>query len=362
MNKAFKFRLYPDNEQRTLFAKTFGCCRFIYNRMLADKMAYYEATKQNLRTTPAGYKAGFPFLCEIDSLALANAQLHLETAYKNFFRGNGMGFPNFKSKHKGDDSYTTNLVNGNIALSGGYLKLPKLGPVRIKQHRQIPDGFRLKSVTVSLTPSGKYFASLLYEYDAEIQSVRPVTAAGLDFSMGELYVDDNGNIPAYPRPYRQSQAKLAKEQRKLSRRKKGGSNYRKQKLKVAKLHEHIANQRKDFLHKQSRQIANAYDVVCIEDLNMKGMSQALNFGKSVSDNGWGMFVNMLGYKLAEQGKQLIKIDKWFPSSKMCSNCAAVKDELPLSERTYACSCGYIGGRDVNAAVNIRNESLRILTA
>ena len=279
MNRAFKFRLYPSGEQRVLFAKTFGSCRFIYNRMLADKIAYYEETKKNLKTTPAQYKLAFPWLYEIDSLALANAQLHLESAYKNFFSDKSSGFPNFKSKHDGHNSYTTNLVNGNIALADGYLKLPKLGMVKIKQHRQIPCGFRLKSVTVSLAPSGKYFASILYEYDTYIQSVEPVEVAGLDFSMSGLYVDDSGASPAYPRPYRRSHAKLAKEQRKLSRRKKGGSNYRKQKLKVAKLHEHIANQRKDFLHKQSRQIANAYDVVCIEALNMKGMSQALNFGK-----------------------------------------------------------------------------------
>ena len=152
--------------------------------------------------------------------------------------------------------------------------------------------------------------------------------------MRELYVDSNGDTPEYPRPYRQSLDKLAREQRKLSRRKKGGKNREKQKLKVARLHDHIANQRKDFLHKQSRQIANAYDAVCIEDLNMRGMAQALNFGKSVSDNGWGMFTQMLSYKLADQGKQLVKIDKWFPSSKTCSNCGAVKAEMPSSEREY----------------------------
>ena len=362
MNKAFKFRLYPDNGQRVLLAKTFGSCRFIYNRMLADKIAHYEATKKSLRTTPALYKIEFPWLREVDSLALANEQLHLETAYKNFFRDKSIGFPNFKSKHKGNNSYTTNLVNGNIVLAGGYLKLPKLGMVRIRQHRQIPGDFRLKSVTVSLAPSGRYFASLLYEYDLRVTNVSPVDVIGLDFSMGGLYVDDSGCCPAFPRPYRQAQAKLAQEQRKLSKRKKGGSNYRKQKLKVAKLHEHVANQRKDFLHKQSRRIANAYDAVCIEDLNMKGMSQTLNFGKSVADNGWGMFVNMLDYKLAEQGKRLIKVDKWFPSSKMCSACGEIKDELPLSERTYVCGCGLICGRDLNAAINIRNEGLRLISA
>jgi putative transposase len=182
----------------------------------------------------------------------------------------------------------------------------------------------------------------------------------LDFSMKELYIDNNGKQPNYPCYYRQAQEKLAREQRKLSRMTKGGKNRAKQKLKVAKIHEQIANQRLDFLHKHSRQITNVYDLVCIEDLNMKAVKQALNFGKSVSDNGWGMFTNMLSYKLAEQGKRLVKIDKWFPSSKMCSCCGNVKESLELSERTYQCVCGFVLDRDVNAAINIRNEGLRMI--
>jgi len=360
MNKAFKFRLYPNADQRTLLAKTFGCCRFIYNKMLGDKINHYEETKGNLKTTPAQYKAEFEWLKEVDSLALANEQLHLETAYKNFFRDKSIGFPKFKSKHRGNHSYTSNLVNGNIAIADGFLKLPKLGKVKIRQHREIPYEYKLKSVTVSLTPSGKYFASILYEYEVSVQPIKPVEVLGIDFSMPELYIDSNGIMPEYSRPYRQAQKKLAKEQRKLSRRKKGGVNYQKQKRVVARLHEHIANQRKDFLHKQSRQITNAFDAVCIEDLNMKGMAQALNFGKSVSDNGWGAFTQMLNYKLAEQGKRLMKIDKWFPSSKTCSSCGAVKAELPLSERIYRCDCGFVCDRDVNAAINIKNEGMRLL--
>ena len=360
MNKAFKFRLYPNSEQRVLFAKTFGCCRFIFNRMLEDKIAHYEETKKNLRPTPAQYKVDFPWLYEVDSLALANVQLHLESAYKYFFRDKSIGFPKFKSKHRSRNSYTTNLVNGNITLAEGFLKLPKLGKVKIRQHRQIPLGYKLKSVTVSLTPSGKYFAAVLYEYEANDKIVEPVNVIGLDFSMPELYVDSIGGNPSYPHYYRGAQKKLAHEQRKLSRRKKGGKNREKQKRKVARLHEKVANQRKDFLHKQSRQIANAYDAVCIEDLNMKGMSQTLNFGKSVSDNGWGAFTQMLDYKLAEQGKRLVKVDKWFPSSKTCSACGALKDELLLSEREYRCDCGFVCDRDMNAAINIKNEGLRLI--
>ena len=360
MNKAYKFRLYPNVEQCVLFAKTFGCVRFIYNRMLTDRIEYYKMTEKSLKTTPAQYKTEFEWLREVDSLALANAQLHLETAYRNFFRDKSIGFPNFKSRNRGNNSYTTNLVNGNITLENGYLKLPKLGKVKIKQHRQIPEMYALKSVTISKTPTDKYFASVLYEYKADIVPKTPDNVVGLDFSMKELYVSSDEEFAAYPRFYRQALDKLAKEQRKLSRRAKGGKNRNKQRLKVARIHERISNQRADFLHKKSRQIANAYDAVCVEDLNMRDMSQALNFGKSISDNGWGMFVNMLSYKLEEQGKQLVKIDKWFPSSKTCSKCGAIKDDLPLSERTYRCSCGFECDRDINSAINIKQEGIRLL--
>lgn len=181
--------------------------------------------------------------------------------------------------------------------------------------------------------------------------------------MKELYVASDASSACYPRYYRQALCKLAKEQRKLSKCLKGSNNRNKQRVKVAKLHEKAANQRKDFLHKLSRQITNAYDAVCIEDLNMQGMSQALNFGKSVADNGWGMFTGFLSYKLKEQGKQLIEIDKWFPSSKMCSNCGSVKKKLELSERVYCCeNCGSAIDRDYNASINIRNEGMRLLPA
>ena len=359
MNKGFKFRIYPDAEQRELFAKTFGCARFIYNRMLGDKIAYYEETGGQLHTTPAQYKDEFPWLREVDSLALCNAQLNLEKAYNNFF-DNQAGFPNFKSRRQGDNRYTTNLVNGNIALGDGFLKLPKVGMVKVKQHRAIPSGYRLKSVTVSLSPSGKYHASVLYEYDAKITPVTPINILGLDFSMKELYIDSNGDAPEFPRHYRRAQEKLGRMQRALSKMTKHSKNYAKQKKKIARFHERIANQRKDFLHKQSRRIANAHDSVAVEDLDMRGMARALNFGKSVHDNGWGMFTRFLGYKLTDRGKQLIKVSKWFPSSKKRSACGAIKDELSMSERVYICDCGNILDRDINAAINIKNEATRML--
>ena len=363
-NKAYKFRIYPNAEQQIMFAKTFGCVRFIYNRMLADKIKYYEETKQKLNNTPAQYKKEFEWLKEVDSLALANAQINLQTAYGNFFRSPKIGFPKFKSKKSNQKSYTTNCVNGNITVENYYIKLPKIGLVKLKQHRMIPSGYKLKSVTVSQTSSGKYYASVLFEYENQVQEIEPKTFLGLDFSMHELYRDSNGDEPCYPRYYRQAEKRLKREQRKLSLMQKGSKNRDKQRIRVAKHHEKVANQRKDFLHKQSKQITNAYDCVCVEDVNMKAMSQALQFGKSISDNGWGMFVTFLKYKLEEQGKKLVKVDKFFASSQICSCCGYKNTETKnLSIRAWDCpKCGTHHDRDINAAINIRNEGMRIAFA
>lgn len=363
MNKAYKFRIYPNAKQEILLAKTFGCVRFIYNKMLEDKIKYYEETKKKLNNTPAQYKKEFEWLKEVDSLALSNAQLHLQTAYNNFFRDKKVGFPKFKSKKKNHQSYTTNNINENIKLQNGYIVLPKIKAVKIKQHREVPEGYILKSVTISKTASGKYFASILFEYEQDIIPVKPKSFVGLDFSMHELYVASDNAKAEYPRYYRVSLNKLAKEQRKLSKMQKGSNNRKKQRIKVARLHEKVTNQRKDFLHKLSRQITNAYDCICIEDLNMKDMSQSLNFGKSISDNSWGAFTNLLAYKLEEKGKRLVKIDKFFPSSKTCSHCGTVKETLALTERIYTCDvCGARLDRDYNASINIKNEGMRIVLA
>lgn len=347
-----------------MFAKTFGCVRFIYNRMLSDKIKYYEETKQKLNTTPAQYKREFDWLKEVDSLALANAQMNLQAAYNHFFKSPKTGFPKFKSKKDNRRSYTTNCVNGNISIANGYIKLPKVGFIKLKQHRTIPSNYKLKSVTVSQTPGGKYYASVLFEYENQVQEQKPTTFLGLDFSMHELYMDSNGNEPGYPRYYRQAEKKLIKEQRKLSKMQKGSNNRTKQRIKVAKLHEKVANQRKDFLHKQSRQITNVYDCVCIEHLDMKAMARSLHFGKSVSDNGWGKFVSFLQYKLKETGKQLVKVDKFFASSQICNVCGYKNTETKnLGIRAWDCpECGTHHDRDVNAAINIRNEGMRLVTA
>ncbi|WP_296876251.1 IS200/IS605 family element RNA-guided endonuclease TnpB [Thomasclavelia sp.] len=364
MNKAYKFRIYPNPQQQILFTKTFGCVRFIYNRMLADKIMHYEKTGQKLNITPAQYKKEFEWLNEVDSLALSNAQINLQSAYNHFFRSPKVGFPKFKSKKSPHRSYTTNCINGNIRLENGYIKLPKAGEIKIRQHRDIPSDYRLKSVTVSQTPSGKYYASILFEYEIQVQMINPQTFLGLDYSMHELYRDSNGNEPQYPRYYRQAEQRLKREQRRLSLMQKGSKNRDRQRIKVAKLHEKVANQRKDFLHKQSRQIANAYDCVCIEDLDMKVMSQNLNFGKSVSDNGWGMFVTFLKYKLEGMGKSLVKVDRFFASSQTCSVCGYRNPVTKnLSVREWDCpQCGTHHDRDTNAATNIRNEGMRIILA
>ena len=360
VNKAYKFRMYPTNEQKTMFAKTFGCSRFIYNKMLEDKIGYYKTNKEMLNNTPAQYKVEFEFLKEVDSLALANAQINLQTAFSNFFRLPKVGFPKFKSKHKSRMAYTTNNQRGSIRIEDNKIKLPKVGYVKIKKHREIPEHYILKSATVSKTRTGKYYVSVLFEYEETIEPVEIQKVVGLDFSMSGLFVSSDNEFANYPRYYRNSLSKLQKEQRKLSKCQKDSNNRSKQRLKVARLHEKVTNQRRDFLHQLSRKITNSYDAVCIENLNMQGMSQALNFGKSVHDNSWGTFTTLLSYKIKDAGKRLIKIDKWFPSSKTCSGCGAVKDELSLSERIYTCSCGLELDRDINAAINIKNQGLLLI--
>jgi putative transposase len=253
-------------------------------------------------------------------------------------------------------------VNNNIRLEDGKIRLPKLGAVKIRQHREVPEDWSLKSVTVKRVPSGKYYVSILFEYENQIGEREIDRVLGLDFSMPDLYVTSEGEHCGYPQYFRQEEQKLARAQRRLSKMQKGSANYLKQKVKVAKIHEKIANRRKDFLHKRSHAIAEEYDAVCIEDLNMQGMSKALHFGKSVHDDGWGMFTRMLEYKLADRGGKLVKIDRWYPSSQMCSSCGHIVPEVKdLGVRVWFCDwCLEYHDRDENAAANIRNEGYRLL--
>ena len=361
-NKAYKFRLYPTKEQEIMFVKTFGCVRFIYNKMLADKIEFYKETKQKLNNTPAQYKKEFEWLKEVDSLALANAQMNLQTAYNNFFRSPKVGFPKFKSKKRNKNSYTTNNQNGTVSIVENKLKLPKIGLVKMKQHRSIPDNQKIKSATITKTPSGKYYVSILVEYKQYIPDVQldKNKALGLDYASHSFYVDSQGREADYPKFYRNAQIILAKEQRKLSHMKYGSNNYQKQRLRVARVQERIANKRKDWIHKLSTQLANNYDYICVEDINMQNMAQSLNLGKSTNDNGFGMFRTILAYKLADRGKELIKIDKWFPSSKMCRFCGTINKNLTLADRIWTCECGKTLNRDENAAINIMNVGLSMV--
>lgn len=360
--KGYQFRIYPNREQEIFFTKTFGCVRFLYNHMLDDKIKYYEETKKMKQTTPASYKKDHPFLKEVDSLALANAQLHLEAAFKKFFKETDIGFPKWKSKHQAKQNYTTNMVNGNIRLFSAiqnqttYLRLPKAGNIRIHMHR-IPQGI-LKAVTIS-KQQDRYIATCLFEYENKVESKEVVHVLGLDYSQKHLYVDSEGQVCDYPHFYRTSEKRLAREQRKLSKMIKGSNNYKKQRNKVAKLHAHIGQQRKDFLHKESRKIANSWDMVVVEDIDMKAMSQGLQLGKNLMDNGFGTLRNYLKYKVEDVGKRFIKIDKWYASTQICNHCGA-KRKIGLNERIYQCpKCGHIEDRDINAAKNIRDEGIRL---
>lgn len=360
-NKAYKFRLQPSKKQEILFAKTFGCVRFIWNRMLGYLVDFYKEHGKPGYITPAKFKKEFEWLKEVDSLALANVQLNLKKSFQAFF-GKKTGFPKFKSKKHLHKSYTTNNQEASnaIRIKNNSIRLPKVGFVKFIQHRQLKDGEKIKSCTITMMASGKYYVSVLVEGAVEVETIRPtaIKIIGLDFSMTELCVSSTGEKANYPRYYREDEARLHSLSRILSRKKKGSNNHYKARVRLARWHEHIANRRRDFLHKLSYKFAQAYDAIIVEDLNMHTMSQALNFGKSVTDNGWGMFQNFVEYKLLDRGKQFIKIDKWFPSSKMCSNCSAIKDELSLSERVYHCQpCGYISDRDINAAVNIRTAGM-----
>ena len=371
MNRAIKYRIYPNNEQIEKIVKTFGCCRKIWNLMLSDKIAYYQTTGESLMVTPAMYKETYTFLREVDSLALANVQLNLQSSYKAFFdkkRKKCNGFPKFKSRKHAKKSYTTNNQKGSVAIiDGRYIKLPKLGKIKAVIHRKPDSNWIIKSATVSQESDKTFYISILFEFDKTITPVsKPGKIIGLDYKSDGLYMDSNGNIGSNHKYYRQAHKKLAKEQRKLSNKvgsnknEKKSNNYLKQLQKVNKIHRHVANQRLDNLHKLSTEIANQYDTVCVETLNMQSLAnKGFKNGKATMDNGYGLFLNMLEYKLAERGKYFIKIDKWYPSSQICSCCGRQK-KLTLAERVYKCECGLSINRDINAAINIKNEGLRIL--
>ena len=374
--KAYKFRIYPTEEQEIFFAKTFGCVRKVYNLMLNDRKKAYEEVKNDPSKkmtfpTPAKYKKEFPFLKEVDSLALANAQLHLDKAYKNFFRDKSVGFPRFKSKKNPVQSYTTNNQNGTVALiDNKFIKVPKLKSlIRIKLHRQ-PKGM-IKSATISRHSSGKYYISLLCKEEIS-ELPKTNSAIGIDLGITDFAILSDGQKIDNHKFTSKMEKKLKREQRKLSKRallakNKGiplseAKNYQKQKRKVARLHEKVMNQRTDFLNKLSTEIIKNHDIICIEDLNVKGMLRNHKLARSISDVSWSSFVAKLQYKADWYGREIIKVDTWFPSSQICSECGHKDGKKSLDIREWTCPiCHTHHDRDINASINILTEGLRIQT-
>ncbi|MBY6842754.1 IS200/IS605 family element RNA-guided endonuclease TnpB [Clostridium botulinum] len=357
MLKTYKYRLYPNNEQKEYFAKTFGCTRFIYNKMLAGRIKTYQENKDlDIKKikypTPAQYKKEFEWLKEVDSLALANTQMNLDKAYKNFFRDKSVGFPKFKSKKINYYSYTTNNQNGTVYIENGYIKLPKLkSMIKIKQHRQFNG--KIKSCTISKTSTDKYYISILV--DTENKQLPKISKkVGIDLGLKEFAITSDEKIFNNPKWLRKSEKRLRRLQKDLSRKRKGSNNRNKARLKVAKLHEKIANQRKDFLHKVSTQLINENQVIVIEDLKVSNMLKNHRLAKAINEVSWFEFRTMLEYKANWYGRELVIAPSNYESSQLCSNCGNKSSQTKdLSCRTYICPiCRMEMDRDINASKNL----------
>lgn len=365
MEKAYKFRIYPNKTQETLIQKTFGCVRFVYNHFLNERIKAYETDKITLTCNKCSseltkLKQELVWLKEPDKCALQNALKQLDTAYQNFFKRTEAGYPKFKSKKNRHQSYKTNCTNNNIAFLDGKIKLPKLGKVKARD-KLVPQG-RIINATISQTPSGKYFVSICCTDVEKPTFVRTDKYVGIDLGIKDFAITSDGDKYSNHKYLKRSLIKLAKLQRELSRKTKGSSNRNKARIKVARLHEKIINQRKDYLNKLSSKIIKTYDVVCLENLQVKNMVKNHKLAQSILDVSWSEFVRQLNYKAKWYGKELVKIDKFYPSSQTCHICGHVnKDTKDLSIRNWTCpNCQTEHDRDINAAINILNEGLRIL--
>lgn len=348
ITRGYVYRIRPTEFQKILISKTFGCNRLLWNELLSD-------VKSNTTRTLKEIKQEYEFMYECDSQSFTTTWKHLQQALKNKKNGTHE-FPRFKSKHNNIQSYTTHTTNNNIRIEGKRIKLPKIGYVRLVQHRPLPKSSVIKAATIK-REAGYYYVVLRMEfYQSKQVSNGFLKVIGLDYSLSHLYVDNEGVNPGYPKYYKQTMDKLANEQRILSKKIKGSNHYNKQKLKIQKLHKKISNQRKDFLHKASRELVNKYDILCIENLDLKGMSKTKHFSKSIFDTSYHTFTTFLQYKSKDEGKTFIKINKYYPSSKTCSLCGNIQD-IPLSQREYKCECGNKMDRDHNAAINIATQGL-----
>ena len=382
-HKAYKFRIYPTTEQMIMLGKNFGCVRLVYNHFLKMSIDTYEKDKITLRYKDYAkdlnaLKLEKEFLKESDSISLQQALKHLDTSFKNFFKNSKVGYPKYKRKNDHNDSYSTINVNNNIMiLDNKHIRLPKLGIVKAKIHRDIPDGYKLKSATLSKKPSGKYYVSILFEYtgDEINYQIDKNNIIGLDYSNKELFVSNDNSLfvdSNFFKIYRKSEEKLHRLQRTLSRRKnpnhkkgiEGSIRYEKQRIKVAKYHEYLKNKRLDYYNKLTNEITNHYDVIVIEDLNMQDMAKEYKEnGKVVYDNAWGLFTSLLKTKLENKGKKLVKVDKYFPSSKLCNVCGYKNELLTINVRNWECpNCHTNHNRDINASINLKNEGLKMLNS
>ena len=373
IKRTYRFRIYPNPSQKELIEKTLGCCRQVYNDFLSMCIESYKADKHStinkyeLCNLLPAYKKAFPYLKEVDAIALQQTMFHLCDAYKHFFEHNA-SFPKFKKK-KNDCAYTTMNSRDSIRFIEDDIQIPKIGKIRVKLHRCLPESFKFAKVDVSRN-GNHYYVCLFgeeeyFDYGEFIkESLDTNNSIGLDFSLKHFYVDSDGKHLDMPTYYKDSLTKLAKEQRKLSRMVKDSSNYRKQLLRVKNIHEHVTNQRKDFLHKVSRKLANKYDYVFVEKLDLQAMSerkQYLKFGITIFDLGYSTFLEYLRYKLEWLNKKLVKVDRYFPSSQLCSKCGYRKTDLTLKKRNWVCpECGTKHDRDFNAAINIKKEGIKII--